>query len=361
MTDGTTDVFGAGGEDLFAGDFPDPEAPEATETPEAPAPEAPAEQPEEAPEPEAPAPEETPEQPKAEAPLEEQPLIGGKFKSTDDLLVAYENAQRMATQRAQSEARTRAQMEQLRQQNAATAQVLKELEPVLRGLQTGEIEAPAGFDVENPQQVQALIDRQVERKLQERLAPLQQQQEQALIETRMAEIQKFRSAHPDATPHEEAISFVVQEYRFDPDTNEEVFPPTADNLEVAYTLATRPDVKALVDEVLDVPEPDVVNRAKDALDDPNLAEIVRGMPEVLLRPAGMAFARRVAGLPAVVTTAQSKATEAQKQAAEAQRKAAHVEVDQEVSSVGSAPGKPLDFLDEAVREDQARRRDSVFF
>jgi hypothetical protein len=357
MTDGTTpDVFGGGGDDLFADDFPDQGAPEATETPE----QAPAEQPTEAPQP---APEATPETPEAtpevEAPSEEQPLIGGKFKTTDDLLLAYQNSERIATQRAQDAARTRQEVEQLRQRNQTTEQVLRELQPVLEGIQSGAIEAP-GFDVENPQQVQALIDRQVEQKLQERLAPIQQQQEQAVVEQRMAEIQAFRSKHPDAAPHEESISFVVSEYRYDPDTKEEVFPPTADNLELAYTLATRPDVKALVDEVLDVPDPDVVKRAQEALDNPQLATFVQGMPELILRDQGMALARQLAGMPAVVTNAQDKATEAQKLAAQATRKAAHVEVDSEVSSTGSAPGAPQDFLAEAVAEIEAQQKKSVF-
>lgn len=341
-------------DDLFNDFVETEEAPtqEATETPtegqpeptEEEAPPAEVETPE-TPEPEAPEPEEAPEEP---------PLIGGKFKSQEDVLAAYQNAERLATQRAQEAAEARRRADQI-------THALRQAEPLLRQAaamqqQPQDIEE---LDTTDPRVVQQLIDQRAAAIAQEQTAPLIEQQQRQRYEQGMREIEAYRAEHPEAVAFEADVKSIVDEYRYD--EGEEVFPPTKDNLETALTLAQNPQAHSLLQSLNLHPEKEWVQHAVEITSNPDLQSVVLAHPHVIESEAGMSWARQQAGLPTVVQQAQENAQVAKTEAQTAQRKAAHVETG-EGSEGDLAPGrKPQDPLEEAFMEATANDAKGAIF
>lgn len=390
MAEGTTDVFGlgtvpsapdGGADELFP--EADAKAPEEQETPQEqvteeteaegqPLEEAPQE--EETPtEPEEvteeteteQAPEETPEQP--------QPYLG-TWQSREAAEAGVKNLQARMTQAAQEAAshrRARQEMEQMLQQAAPLIQQAMEHQ---RGQPTQVPSQLPPWDPDNPEVVQqhvnaqiaqALaqaeqqVDQKVEQRLQEHLTPLQQQQETERLNRGFQEIKEFREAHPDASEVESQIADIISEFRYDPETEEEIFAPTRDNLEIAYTLATQPQIKEVLDDLSWHPDPEYVELAKELVANPSLKKIVYAVPDVADRTEGIEWARQQAGLPQVVSQAQQRATQQSAANTEAERRAAYVEKGEETSQ-GLAPGrKPRDPLEEALFEQQ-NKADNIF-
>lgn len=340
-------VFNGGLEDLFTEEFAEQPAAE-TETPQPEAPEAPEqEQPAEP----TPAQPEAPEPETEETPAEQpQTVEWGRFKGQtyEDILQQQEdsrkNAERMATQRAQEAAEERRQREQL-------MSALRQAEPLIR--QAAAMQQPnlEELDTSDPQVVQQLIDQRAaqiaQQQVAQQLAPIQEQQERDRYEAGMREIQEYRQAHPDSGTYDSDVMQIVQDYRFD--GQEEIFPPTRDNLETALTLAQNPGARSLLDTLNLHPEKEWVQHAVEVASNPSLQTVVMAHPHVIETDAGMKWARQQAGLPEVVQQAQVNAVTNQALDKQQERKAAHVETGGGEGDL--APGrKPKDPLDEAYQE-----------
>lgn len=278
-------------------------------------------------------------QPEAEQPTK----YLGKFDSIEAWEAAHRNLESHSTRVSQENAR-------LRETIAEREQMLAQAAQVLQARQGPE-------DPENPEaSVQALINKAVA----ERLAPVQQQQAERVEQERLAQIQAFKSEHPDLPAYQSDVYQIVQENRFDPETREEVFPPTKANLELALQLAKNPQARGLL-QALDLhPDPEYVASALEVAQDPNLTKVVMAHPHVMDSEAGMAWAREQAGLPQVVTQAKGAASQAQAQAAEAQRKAAYVEKGEAGAPLDAAPKQAQDPLEEALFDQINKGSKSVF-
>lgn len=348
---GTTPVFNGNMDDLFE-DFVD--EPENTEAPTQETPEAPEEQGQPQAETSETAPEtQEPEAPEAEAPAEEQPqLIGGKFKTTEDVLTAFQQAERLATQRAQEAAATRRQYEDLMTR-------LRQAEPMLR--QAAAMQQQPNLDeldTSDPQVIQQLIDQRAaqiaQAQIAQQLAPVQEQFEAQQEVARQETLKQFRTDFPESRDFDGQILSLFEQWQRDegnnPDPN--AFPPTPDNLRIALKLAQNPKANALLDDLEFHPDraPEWVDRAIEATSNPQLEQIVRAFPRALEDEHAMTWVRQQAGLPAVVQQAQQNAQQAQTQSQEAERKAAFVEKG-EGNEGDLAPGrKPQDPLEEALQD-----------
>lgn len=347
----TSNVFGPTDDSMFAGIEGQEEAPlvteETPETPEAEAPEPEPQTEQEQPQAEAPAPEtpeaapEIPEQP------QEEQLYGGKFKTPEQILTAYEHAERLAHERARDAAEHRRRYEELER-------TLQQAAPALREFMQAQ-QAP--IDPDDPDAVQALLERErstmqaeLDRRDEERRIEMEQ------VQTRQA-IAQFRSAYPESPAHDMATWDVIQKLQAEA---EDGFPVTPENLEVAYEMATNPQTQVLLDRLDYIPDRETVNNAKEAASNPALTEIAMANPQVLSTSTGMAWARKMAQLPSVVTNAQTNAQQASTQADEAARKAAFVERG-EGQQPAAAPGRqPADPLAEALSEHLNQQTKSVF-
>lgn len=350
-------VFSGNMDDLFS-DFveteeaptePVTEAPEAEGQPEPVAEQEPAQQLEE----------EAPETPEGEAPEpveapEEPQLIGGKFKSQEDLLASYQRAEALATQRAQEAAESKRRADQI-------THALRQAEPLLRQAAAMQ-QQPQDLDeldTTDPQVIQQLIDQRAAALVQEQTAPLIEAQQRQRYEQGMREIETYRAEHPDAVAFEADVKSIVDEYRYD--EGEEVFPPTKDNLETALTLAQNPQAHSLLQSLNLHPEKEWVQHAVEVTSNPSLQSVVLAHPHVIESEAGMSWARQQAGLPTVVQQAKENAQVAKTHAQTAERKAAHVETG-EGSEGDLAPGrKPQDPLEEAFQEAMANDAKGAIF
>ncbi len=347
-------VFGAEEDDLFD-DFvtEEPEAPPETETPPEPEPETSAEPAgKEQPAPE-PAPEEEVQEPEPEAPKEEQPLIGGKFKNVDQLLTAYENAERRFHEKSQETAEER-------NKRLALEKAVAEVAPMLR--QMAQQQQEPTYDPDDPQQLQQYLDQRAaqiaDQRVRQYLEPIEQQQEADRLARAQADVQTYRANNPGSEPYDSEVWEIIQHYQGD--EGEKSFPTTPDNLSVALTLAQRPEVRLLVDQSDYIPDHEIVSHAVEAADNPSLLEVIEANPNFLATPKGMAFARKLAGLPQVVQTAKQNASQAQAETRQAERNAAHVETD-EGTTLSPAPGKkPQDPLEEYLLEHEAKKQKSIF-
>lgn len=360
---GTTSIFGNVDDDLFAEETQAPAQEPAPETPTEPEVETPPETTPE--EPQDPVATEEPAEPEAtpdetqEAPAAEEPqLIGGKFKTPEDVLLAYQQAERLATQRAQETASLRREQQQIHEALRRSAPILQRAQELMRQQQDPQQELDPQ-EQDELQRIQSYLGPLVEKQVQERVAPLMERVEAQRAQQGEQVIDSFLATHEQARPTEvqERIVSIINENRFD--GQEEIFPPTRENLETALKLATNEDAYQLLQALNMHPEADWVDHAIEASSNPSLKEVVLAVPSLIETEAGMNYARKQAGLSGVVATATANGAEALKAQQEADRKAAHVEKD-EGTPEGGAPGrKARDPLEEYVNELDAQKQ-SIF-
>lgn len=344
----TSNVFDVPQDDLFQEELAEIEQ----EAPAEPTAEAQVEPEEPQPEPEAP---ETEEEETTEAPEEQPPeLILGRFKSVEDLQSAYRNLEGRFTELGQETAQERRAREEL--ENA-----LRQAAPALKAFFDQQRQVPEDFDPSDPAAIQRVIDQRVAQQMQTIEAQQAQAQQQATIEAQRHAIESWEAAQADLTPEIAGeIKGIFDDYRYDPETNQETLPVTKENLDLAKTLASNPQARHLLRVHNLFPDPEYVKAAVEASGNESLYEVVMANPLAMETPQGMAWARKAAGMPEVVAQAQSKAQEAQARNQQAQRNAAYVETGG-TQATPDAPGrKPADALEAFVDEYEAMRSKSVF-
>lgn len=358
MPDGTTsNAFGFEPEDIEGGElFPeasDETQAEAPEEPEVPEPE-PVVESEAEPEPVA----ESTEEPEApETPEEPQPYVG-TYATREAAEEGLRSLRAHATQASQARAEAERRYQGL-------VQEVTKYKPLLEKLQQMEQQGEAAFEVDFDPTDPAQFEQRLAREREQIRTEFAQQEQARLLREAQAtqdrEIAQFRSQYPDSMQQPpEVLRDVVAKYHKD-DSGQVVFPVTAENLGLAYKLTQRPDIDSLVEQSGFVPDPEVIAHAEEALANPALLETVQANLDWLGSPKGMALARRLAGLPSIVQTANDNATTQQHTQDEEERKAAHVEKGEARSEVDEAPGKkPVDPLEEAMLEDMSRPERSVF-
>lgn len=270
--------------DPFSDDLEVP-VPEATQPEEAPAEPEPTEPPAEpeAAEPEQPAAQ--PEQPAAEA--EEPPPILGKYKSQEELERAHQELDRWSTQQAMRAAEAERQLaewrDELERLKSQEEQRLAQQQPL------------EDLDLQDPQVVQQLIAQEAQRVAQAQIQQFQaqqaQEQQNLAAQQWQRDLAEFRASHPDANDWAASIKMVFDDYG-------DSLPVSKDSLEVAYQLATQPQVKQVIDRFQMEPDIEAVSQATEILADPNLLAYVSAHPDsVFADKDGWEQVKRYAGVP----------------------------------------------------------------
>jgi hypothetical protein len=276
-------------------------------------------------------------------------LLAGKYKNVDDLVNAHQHLDAWTTRTRQENIDLQRQLEQYK---AAVQRIVPYLEQQQQ-------QVPEEIDYSDPQAVQALIRQQVEEGIKQHIAPIQDNvtraQEEAAHQAKQQEFQRWQQDNPEVqpgTPMWTAMNNVVYELQFDPEENklvEDNFPLTPQNLSIAKELATDSTLHQMASKLKFVPsDSEDIQLLRDAAENPNLADLLEAVPDLLMSSKGHEVARRQAGLPAVVSQAQANAQAAQKASAEAQRKAAYVVSDTAGAPAQAAPGQRPDEAWEAI-------------
>jgi hypothetical protein len=290
----------------------------------------------------------------------------GKYRTREEFEAAHNHLRRLQTETAE-------------QRNAAlhrAQQLEARLTEVVRALQTGEMPPELLAQLQQqaesgqPQDVQSAV-RQM---LQEEMATARQQE---LEVQRTEEIAAFRAAHPDVTPRSEldqAMGRILAELQRDDDLvaqypndprrwlNDELFPVTRENLDLAYVLARRPDLHQMVDELDMIPTVENLQIANAAITNPRLRRIFVAEPHLLDTEEGVQEAFERAQLAPAVQNAYAQARMPQGNQVPL---AAHVEAGGTGAPVNGAPGSTAqqgDEFDEAIASYNGdKARESVFF
>lgn len=299
-------------------------------------------------------------------PPPEQPErnYAGRYKSVEDLESGYKHIQRLATR---SSEQARAQELKNQQLEAALQQavgLLRQAGVMPDQQQPTQPQAPQQQQRQLPQQPQDLTPQAVQQFIEQQVAQRTDQVQAQAVQQLQAQqvsqtIDAFRQKHPDVaagTELDNYVAEVVKEFQRDVETNRldpSLFPVTLENLELAYELATQPQLYDLVME-LDM-EPDTTNiqLAKEALSDETLRTVLLGDPALIDSEHGVQLARRQAELLKLPLGAQQVAQAATQQVTmtpEQQRVAAHVETGGTGAPVTGAPGQRPegDEFDEAL-------------
>lgn len=321
-----SDVKFKDGENPFADDLPVPEATQPE--PEPPAEVTPPAEPEAAP-----AEEPAAEQPQPEA----QELILGKYKDTDALIAAHQEQEKWATREAQRRAELERQVKEQEEFITKAAPILEQLQKAPE--QPVQIDPYADPEVQE-QQRQALIQQQINAGIAERMAAFEQQQKDAQVSAQQAEWdsvrQEFYTKHPEVQQDQTmgwAIRNVFETYGED-------LPPSRENLEVAYQLVTRPQVRQTLDDLDLAPGPLEIQRVEEMLADQNLFRYVMSNPSTIeAKPDGWEYTKQLAGLPVTLNTASQTAQQAQQAQAQQAKTQAWVEHGTSGAPAEAAPGK----------------------
>ena len=176
------------------------------------------------------------------APASEQPapgsqtpaMIGGQFKSVDDLLKSYKESQAMGTRKAQEAAQYKAMAEKLQlqatqnvdpvQQTSQTTEVPGEVDPLT------DSEALTELLYSDPAKVIQMILDRTKQQTDSSLAPItQERDERARQDDWRGRVDEFQSTHPDTEKWSTDMSQILKE---NPQLREQ-----ENGLEIAYNAA----------------------------------------------------------------------------------------------------------------------------
>jgi len=150
---------------------------------------------------------------------QQQELLGGKFKSVDDLLAAYQNIESFAGRKAQEAAQYKAMLEQIQNQQtmqqdpAPQAQMQPAQQTSSEGVSILEDdEALAEMLYSNPAKVIQLLREEARREAQTAVQPLIERDAQAQAEQAWREtVDAFAATHPDYQDWSESMSQFIME------------------------------------------------------------------------------------------------------------------------------------------------------
>lgn len=284
------------------------------------------------------------QQPGESADEHAQRLYAGRYQSIEDLEAGYRHIQGLQKRTAEKE---RATSQKAQQYEAWLRQAI----PIVKQAQQQRQQLPPddfgdGADFSDPAQLQQFVNQQVEQRLASERKNIRQEvvRGQTQQQTNQA-IQSFAQAHNDivGTEREEEVANVIRELQA---------PVTVENLETALELVNNPRLRQMVDDLYaDPTDPNMLQAAKEAVQNPALAEIYLAQPDLTTTPHGQSWARKQASLPQMVTQAQAQA-QGSVPNQEQMRRAAHVETGGTGVPVQGAPGqRPVaDEMDEAIKE-----------
>jgi hypothetical protein len=329
----------------------------------------------------------TAEEPSAPSEPTEQPapegFLGGKYKTPEELEAAARNYISRNTRYFEENRQLKSELDQYRQ-------ALEQLAPIAREhfqrrqRQQAQPQAPSMdsiLEIDDPEKqrqalqnaINAAADQAVQRRVQEQVQPIYEQQQQAFEAQREQEIRAFYEAHPDHERNSEADQEIGEyflqlrrelsehEDPIDAEMDEEAFPLTRDNLEVLYQAVSNPKVRDFFDSFGLVPQAELIEIAEEVGQNPRLERILRAMPDLMETEEGMELARQQAASPTLQSAQQNQEAE-QAQTAEAARRAAFSETGGTGAPVQTAPGQTpeRDWLDDALDLGK-ERQGSVFF
>lgn len=301
-----------------------------------------------------------------------QQILGGKYRTWEDLQTGINNSNKLREQNYQ-------ELQRVRSQNQEMLGVFETWKPhvqrMLQETQQQENQPPQEIlDEADPQRQAAMMqayirqeaDKIAQARVREQIAPIQQQQQAQVQMQATSAIEQFRRSHPEVVPHDDtdqAIGRFISRLRDTADTSDpgwDGYPLTPDGLEAAYRAVRNPRVEAFIDE-LDLDPRDYIEIAEEIVQNPTLEETVRAMPHLLDDPErGLSWARRMASYPAVAQ-AQGQGQAAATAQTEASRRAAYVESGGTGAPVQQAPGtQPVDPFDEVLEYDRRMRQASIF-
>lgn len=272
-------------------------------------------------------------------------LYADRYQSIEQLEDGYKNIQRLQNRTAEQ-----LRSEQLRAQQLEAA--LQQAAPYLRQLQQQQPQ-----DLDDPQQLQQLIDSRISQGTQQALMQMQAQQ---LAQQTAEAIDSFRVEHPDAAPGTEldtAMANIILEFQTDAQgrRSNDAFPVTKENLDLAHELAAQPQLLNMMLELDLKPNRENLEVAKEAVAHPPFAEVLMANGHLLDTDEGINYARKQANLPVLVGAAQAAAQPNTQQ----MRQKAYVETGPS-APVGGGSQKGKDEFDEVLELDKSARGRSVF-
>ena len=155
-----------------------------------------------------------PEQPSGEpgTPGPQQELIGGKFKSVDDLLNAYTNIESFATKKAQEAAQYKAMAEQIQNQQSQFQDPAPEQTSPEEVDPLEDEEALSELLYSDPVRVIKMIKESAIREAQSTVQPLLEREAQAQKQAEWQErVDNFAAEHPDLDRWSESMARVIME------------------------------------------------------------------------------------------------------------------------------------------------------
>lgn len=155
-----------------------------------------------------------PEQPSGEpgTPGPQQELIGGKFKSVDDLLNAYTNIESFATRKAQEAAQYKAMAEQIQNQQSQFQDPAPEQTSPEEVDPLEDEEALSELLYSDPVRVIKMIKESAIREAQSTVQPLMEREAQAQKQAEWQErVDSFAAEHPDLDRWSESMARVIME------------------------------------------------------------------------------------------------------------------------------------------------------
>lgn len=180
-----------------------------------------------------------PVDPASEQPVngsQQQTMIGGKFKSVDELLNAYTNLESMTTKKAQEAAQYKAMAEKLQLQtsqqvdpaqqqiNQSTEDVPGEVDPLM------DSEALSELLYSDPAKVIQMILDRTRQQTDSSLAPINQERdERARVNSWRSRVDAFQAEHPDTAEWQESMAQILMQ---NPQLREQ-----ENGLEIAYNAA----------------------------------------------------------------------------------------------------------------------------
>ena len=321
------------------------------------------------------------EEPPADEPPEATPEEKEQAKKYLGMFETPEELEAFALTLRQNESRRGNELHQTRQELEQTRGVLNEVaekirnNPRLQALLQGQEPQPEynfeDADLSDPQTAQQFIDRRVQQLVEQRLAEAQgqwtqqqtQAQQAAQRERMLGEAQAFLAAHPDAadgTPINAQMASLTETY-MKASEGDWVVDGTA--LNAVYELAKDPQLAHIHNEFFTYPDAESLAVARELKDNPRYYELASALPEVLERPAGREWAKKMSQqfTTEQVTAAQTQAKARQQETAAAALKAATVETGGNGAPVSGAPGdRPKTEMDD-IYDAAMAKKESIFF
>lgn len=286
--------------------------------------------------------------------------LGGRFadKSLADVIAAWNNQEAWATRVSQERSDYQRELESLKQRyDAERQQVAPFLQWANAMIESGELDPQDLARFVGPQQ-----------------APTQEAGPDPYVAAQQQHaIQTFAQAHPEAVNDpsmDAAMTRIIKTFRYDPETGQEdesEFALTAENLEIAYTLAREPSVERLAHDLQFIPsDNDDLQLLRDAASDPGLYQQLKANPQYLETTEGHLLARRQSQILSGYSQAEQRAPAVASAQTEEMKRRAHVERGGSGVPTQAAPGKvaPEDMdaaqLWDAVMDRAKTSRSNVF-